>query len=461
MKQARLFSRGGGPRWLAGLLATLTLASAGADDWPQWLGPHRDGVWRESGIVGAFPAEGLKVRWRVPVNGGYSGPAVAEGRVLLMDRTEGPRPERKRGERALPVVPGQERILCVEAKTGRLLWEHRYERGYQIDFPNGPRATPVVHRGKVYALGAMGDLHCLEVRTGRVVWRRQFLEEYKDLEPPLWGFAGHPMVEGRTLVCTVGGPGSAVVAFDLATGQERWRALTTQEIGYAPPVVVEAGGRRQLIVLLSDLLASLDPRTGATNWSLPYPVEGKAQRPQTTIAMPRAQAGRLFLTSFYHGATWLDITGPQPAVLWHRQSSSKSTMNDGLHTVMCTPVLRQGHVYGVCGFGEFRCLELGAGDRRWETYSLTGGKAGLFANAFVVEQGDRQFVWNDQGELILVRLSPAGCEEISRARLLEPVENARGRDVVWCHPAFAGRCVYVRNGRELVCASLAAAEYRK
>ena len=446
-------------RWDLGVLWVLwvlCVPSTLADDWPQWFGPQRDGVWRETGILEKFPEGGPKVLWRVPVKGGYSGPAVVDGRVYLMDRTEGPRPERKRGERALPTVPGQERVFCLEAKTGRTLWEHAYDCPYQVDYPSGPRTTPVVHQGRVYTLGTMGDLLCLDARDGQLIWKKQFLKEFAGLEQPLWGFASHPLIEGQSLVCTVGGEGSAVVAFDVRTGQEIWRALTTKEIGYAPPLVTELRGKRQLIVWLSDLLASLDPATGTTNWTLPYPVSGKPQRPEVTIAQPRIQEGRLFLTSFYHGSTLFDVTGDKPAIVWHRQSSSKSTMNDGLHTVMSTPVLLEGHIYGVCGMGELRCLDLEKGDRHWETYAVTGGKEGLFANAFLVQQGKRFFVWNDQGELLIVRLTPQGCEVISKARLLEPLENARGRDVVWCHPAFANRCLFVRNGKELVCASLAA-----
>lgn len=424
------------------------------------MGPKRDGVWREKRILERFPDSGPKVLWRIPVQGGYSGPSVAGGRVFLMDRSEGARPERKKGERSLPVVPGKERILCLDATSGKPLWEHSYERAYQIDFPAGPRNSPLVHKGRVYTLGAMGDLLCLEAATGKQVWQRRFLEEFKGLEPPIWGFASQMLVEGSSLICTVGGEGSAVVAFDLSTGRELWRSLTTKEIGYAPTIVANLNGKRQLIVWLSDTLASLNPANGQTNWSMAYPVEGKPQRPEVTIATPRIQDGRLFLTSFYHGSTLLDVTGPTPTVIWDRHSSSKSTMNDGLHTVMCTPVFEKGHVYGVCGMGEFRCLELAKGDRVWETYAVTGGKEGLFANAFLVRQGDRFFIWNDQGELIIAKLSPKGCEEISRARVMEPVENARGRDVVWCHPAFANRCMFVRNGKELACVSLEAPESR-
>jgi len=166
----------------------------------------------------------------------------------------------------------------------------------------------------------------------------------------------------------------------------------------------------------------------------------------------------LFVTSFYQGALLMEPSDNPPGVqvVWNRRSTRHSEMNDGLHTTLGTPIIRDGYIYGVCGFGEFRCLDLATGDRKWESYALTGGEKGLFANAFMVEQAGRFWVWNDHGELILAKLQPGGLNELSRTKLLDPVEHTRGRDVLWCHPAFANRCAYMHNGKELICVSLAA-----
>jgi outer membrane protein assembly factor BamB len=337
-----------------------------------------------------------------------------------------------------------------------MLWEHSYDCAYRISYPAGPRATPLVADGHVFTLGAMGDLLCLDARHGKVIWRRQFLKEFTD-EPPVWGYAAHPLLEGDRLICLVGGTNSAVVAFHKDTGQELWRALDTREIGYAPPVIYTVGGRRQLIIWHPDGVAGLAPETGQVLWTHAYPVGGKPQRPEVTIAMPRLAGTKLFLTSFYQGSLLLELAGPQPGVVWNRRSRRKSEFEEGLHTTMCTPVLRDGHIYGLCGFGELRCLSLATGDRQWETFAVTEGKKSLFGQAFIVEQGGRYWMWNDQGELILARLNPQGYDEISRAKLLPTLENTRGRDVLWCHPAFAHRRAYVHNGHELLCVSLAAA----
>jgi len=390
------------------------------------------------------------------VNRGYCGPAVADGRLFMLDRLAGPPLQRKPGERSIPAAAGNERVLCLDASSGKQLWERTYDCPYRIGYPSGPRATPVVADGRVYTLGAMGDLLCLEAKTGKVVWDRHFLKDFELGDPPTWGFAAHPLLDGDRLICLVGGTNSAVVAFNKDTGKEVWRALTTKEIGYAPPVIQTIAGQRQLIIWHPDGLAGLDPQTGKIFWTHKYPVEGKPQRPEVSIATPKVKENRIFVTSFYHGALMLEVTNhPFGAkVIWDQHSTSQSTFDAGLHTVMSTPVWQDQHLYGICGYGELRCLEAATGERVWESDGAMGGKTGLFGTAFLVQQEDRFFVWNDQGELILARLTPKGFEQISRAKLLETSENTRGRDIVWCYPAFANRCVFVHNGKELICVDL-------
>ena len=421
------------------------------------MGPKRDGVWRETGILQKFPSNGPPVCWRVPVNRGYCGPAVANGRLFMLDRLQGTRAEPKPGERIDPAVPGSERVLCLDARTGQKIWEHSYECPYKIGYPSGPRATPTVEGDRVFTLGAMGDLLCLSAKTGDVIWQHHLLKEFAAGEPPTWGYAAHPLLDGNRLICLVGGSNSAVVAFEKNTGKVVWQALTAQEIGYAPPMIYEIAGRRQLIIWHPDAVVSLEPETGKPFWTQKYPVAGKLQRPEVTIATPRLGGDKLFFSSFYHGALLLQVTNHPPGALvaWDRHSTNHSSFTDGLHTVMCTPVWKGQYIYGICGEGELRCLDAISGDRVWESEEAV--KPGLFGTAFFVEHGDDVFVWNDQGELVLGRLSPKGFTVASRAKLLETSENTRGRDIVWCAPAFADRCAFVQNGKELICISLSAA----
>jgi outer membrane protein assembly factor BamB len=263
------------------------------------------------------------------------------------------------------------------------------------------------------------------------------------------------LLDGDRLICLVGGTNTAVVAFSKDTGKEVWRALNAVEIGYAPPAIYMVHGQRQLIIWHTDGVNGLDPVTGKVLWSQAYPVGGEPKRPEVTIALPRLEGDRLFLTCFYQGSLLLRIGQESPQILWNRRSTSDETMNDGLHTVLGTPVFKDGYIYGVCGFGELRCLDAKTGDRVWETYAATGGQKGFFANVFLTAHEDRTFLWNDQGELIIASLKPDGYKEFSRAKLLEPLEKTRGRTVTWCHPAYANRCAYVHNGKDLICVSLA------
>jgi len=422
-----------------------------ADDWPQWQGPQRDGVWRETGILRQFPAEGPKVRWRAPLRAGYTGPAVADGRVYVMDRL--PASDAAAGTNATPSVkPAQERVLCLSEADGHVLWQHEYECRYTVSYPAGPRATPLVNQGKVYTLGAEGNLFCFEAGTGKVVWSHAFKKDF-GVGAPLWGFAGHPVVEGNKLICLVGGQGSTVVAFEKDTGRELWRALSAKEPGYAPPMIYQAGGCRQLILWHPESLNSLDPDTGRLYWTQPF--ECKAG---LTIATPRQLGDLLFVTAFYNGPLMMRLAPdrPEAKLLWRGQSNSEMK-TDGLHSIISTPFLEDGHIYGVCSYGQLRCLKAQTGERLWETFAATtDGKAVRWANAFLIKNGEVFFLPNEQGDLIIAKLSPEGYKELSRAHLLDPLNRDPGRRVVWSHPAFANRCVYTRNDQEIACFSLAA-----
>ena len=432
--------------WIVAASLALNLQ---AEDWPQWLGPKRDGVWRESGIVEKLP-EQLTYKWRVPIGGGYSGPAVANGRVFVMDRqlakdTTNPANAFSRGE-----IPGTERVVCLNEKDGKILWTHEYDSAYTVSYAAGPRVTPAVDGGKVYTVGAEGDLVCLEAESGKKVWARNFGKEF-GVKTPMWGFAGHPLVDGNKVICLVGGQGSVAVAFDKNSGKEIWRALSAKEPGYAPPVIYEFAGKRQLIIWHPESVNSLDPETGKVFWTYPT----KAIQSGMTIPTPLKSGDRLFLTSFYNGSLMLRVSGDEPEMIWaSKKISEKDT--DGLHSVMATPLIQDGHIYSPCSYGQFRCLKEESGERLWETFAPTSGKSERWGHAFVVKNGARAFIFNEKGDLIIAKLSPEKYEEISRAHLIDPLNRDPGRFVVWSHPAFANKHVYARNDKEIVSVSLAA-----
>ena len=424
---------------------------AQADDWPQWRGPQRDGVWRETGIVEKLPAQ-LPIVWRREIGGGYAGPAVAQGRVFVPDRLLGQGVKNPDDPFQREQIQGGERLFCLDAKTGRELWKHEYPCQYEVMYPSGPRVTPTVDGGKVYHLGAMGDFFCLTADGGKVLWSKQLLKNYGG-KINAWGFSSAPLIDGKKVILVAGGrPGAGVIALDKDTGADVWKALDLEDFGYAPPVLIEAGGRRQLIAWTPKAVSSLDPETGAVLWEQPFALESAL-----SIATPIYDAKKrwLFVTAFYNGPLLLELAADAPAarVVWKGKSQSERE-TDGLHAILCTPVFHDGHIYGVCSYGQLRCLEQATGKRVWETLEATG--SGRWWNAFIIQHGERFLVANEQGDLIFAQLEPSGYRELSRTHLIDGVQPIQRRKVVWSHPAFAGRCVFARNDQEILCADLAA-----
>lgn len=436
-------------------LLTLLALPLRADDWPQWRGAQRDGVWREDGIVARLPAE-LAIRWRTPVGGGFAAPIVANGKVFVFDRllpAEASEPENRWN--LIDPVNGDERIVCLDETSGRVLWSRQYACRYRISYPSGPRAAPTVDGERIYSVGAMGDLHCLALADGSLVWRKSYVEDF-GTKMNAWGMASAPLIDGERLIALVGGAhGSCVVAFDKHSGGVIWRALEAEDPGYSSPILIEHGGTRQLIVWNSLGISSLAPETGKVLWEQPFPTK-MGHAVATPVFDPAS--GRLFVTSFFDGPLMLRLESNPPSarVLWRGSSpSERPDRTDKLHGLLSTPILHGDHLYGVCSYGHLRCLEAATGRRIWATLDATG--EARWSNAFLVRHQDRVFLLNEHGELILARFTPEGYQELSRAKLIEPTtKTGNQRTVTWSHPAFANRCVFARNDREIVCASLAA-----
>ncbi len=419
-----------------------------ADDWPQWLGPQRDAVWRESGIVESIPESGLPVKWRVRVGGGYSGPAVVGGRVYLSDYEleEGTLINNPGGRNELG---GKERIWCLDANDGSVIWKHEYDCPYRLSYASGPRATPTVQNGRVYVLGAMGNFTCLNADDGTVLWGRDFVQEFS-AEVPVWGFCGHPLADGETVYCLVGGEGSIAVAFHAETGEEQWRALSAKETGYCPPTMITAAGKKQLLIWHPQAINSLNPKTGEVYWSLPLePSYGMS------IMAPRKSGDYLFASGIGDvGALMkLDRDKPGAAIVW------RSNAKTGVHCANSTPIIEDGTIYGCeCKSGQLRGVDLLTAERLWETLKPTSGtkRPASHGTAFLTRHDDRYFLFSETGDLILANLTREGYDERGRFHVLDPTNEAFGRPVVWSAPAFANRSLYVRNDKELVCVSLAA-----
>jgi len=421
-----------------------------ADDWPQWFGTQRDGVWRETGIVKQLPKGGPKLRWKQTVGNGYAGPAVVNDRVYVCDRiaAKNQDPKSRKGIKA-----GEERVLCLDDSTGEIVWTFAYDAPYTVQYAAGPRCTPVVNGEYLYTLGAEGQLHCLTASNGELVWAKQFLTEF-DVKAPVWGFAGSPLVEGDQLICLARGAGSTVVSFDKKTGAELWRAVTANEPGYCPPTVLNHGGKRVLLIWHPEAMQGLDLASGKELWSIPWKI-----RYGLTAPTPRHVGNQLFFTSFYNGSTMLSLgetARDEPIVAWQTErQSEKRTVH--LNSIIGTPVFVDEHIYGGCSYGQFRCLQASDGKRLWESVKPIVGKEVRWGTVFITPHEDRYFLFSEIGELIIANLSPKGYNELSRAKLIEPNGiDLRQRSVVWSHPAYANQSIYVRNDGEIRCYSLRA-----
>lgn len=424
---------------VAVLLTAASWARSLGADWPQWRGPDRDGVWTETGVVERFESEQIPIKWRARVGSGYSGPTVAEGRVFVTDR--------------LKAAAEQERVHCFDAMSGEALWSHAYACDYaRVGYQAGPRAGVTVADNRAYSLGTMGHLFCFDAPSGSVLWSRDLKQEYR-VKVPTWGIAAAPLIEADLLIVQVGGRDDAcLVAFDRATGRQRWRALG-DSASYSAPIVIEQAGQRVLVCITGERVVGLNPLTGALYWEHPF----TPSRMVITIATPVFDGRHLFFTSFYDGALLLRVDPEKLAVekLWRRKGPSERN-TDALHCCISTPLIRGDYIYGVDSYGELRCLDLKTGDRVWE--DLTATPKARWSNIHMVRNGEKIWMFNERGELMISRLSPDGFHEISRAGLIDPTEeqlSQRG-GVCWSHPAFADGHVYARNDEEIVCANLSA-----
>ena len=427
--------------WLAA--TTLSATVTFADEWPQWMGPRRDNVWREDGLLDSFPAEGPKVLWRTALAGGYAGPAVAAGRVFVTDYVTDADVKVANFERK--TSSGTERVLCLDEATGKQLWKHEYPVTYTIAYPAGPRCTPTVDGDRVYTLGAEGNLCCLETADGKVIWSRDLKADYAT-KAALWGWASHPLIDGDRLVCVVGTDVAHAVAFDKLTGKELWRAGKAPEQGYSPPTIIEVGGRRQLVFMKPDGIYAVEPETGRPIWESPYNADNGS------IIMAPVQVGDyLYVGGFQEKNLLLKLAadGSGVEVVWRNKPKH------GISAVNVQPFAADGHIYGFHEKGDLRAIAIPDGNVVWKGGGPLGERPQGSGTAFIVRQADRYWMFTEAGDLVIAKMSPEGYSETARAHLLEPTNTAFGRNVVWCGPAYADRSVFVRNDKEIIRVSLA------
>ena len=430
---------------LLSVVLCLSASESFAQDWPQWRGENRDGVWDDPNAKRVFKEGELKTLWRQPISSGYSGPTVADGRVFVMDRKTDPKQI--------------ERVLCFNEETGDPIWQKEYDCQYaKVGYVAGPRASVTVDGDHVYSLGTMGNLFCLAAEDGEIVWEIDLNERYKiskSKRMPVWGIAASPLVYGDLLIVHCGGDdGASIVAFDKTTGEERWRALEDRA-QYSSPILHQFAENEVLICWTGDNIVGLNPADGMVHWKVPMTPKNMP----IGIATPIVKDNHIFVTSFYDGSMMIKVAedGLSAEKVWDAVGENERTTK-ALHSIISTPVWIDDHIYGVDSYGEFRCIAAEDGSRAWSNEDAV--PKARWSTVHFVQNGDDTWMFNERGELIVGQLMPEGFQEISRAKLIEPTEPQLRRrgGVCWSHPAFANGKVFLRNDEELICVDLSKSE---
>ncbi len=404
---------------LAGGIWLVALALQAAD-WPQFLGSDRNGISAETNLAGAWPSDGPPVRWKKDVGQGFSGPVVAHGKLILFHRKA-----------------DQEIIDCMDAKTGGDVWRFAYPTSYQDDFgfDEGPRGTPAIVDGKVYAMGAEGFVHCVDFQSGKEIWHADCK---KDFQSPkgFFGMACSPLVEGGAVILNIGGSGGAgIIALDAATGTLRWKQGDV-EAGYSSPIAATIRGKRYALMFTRAGLSAVNPTNGAAYFDFPWRSRNNAS---VNAAAPVVSGDMIFLTASYGtGAVLLRVENGAPQKIW--------SGDEALSCHYATPVLYQGYLYGVDGRADpgmqprpsLRCVELQTGRVCWTQED--------FGAATVTLAGGQLFILTENGELLHAPVNPKEFHVAVRAQILPLGVRA--------YPALADGCLYARAKDKLVCVGL-------
>ena len=394
------------------LIFTTTLS---ASDWPQFLGPQRDGSY--PGPSAGLSLVKARLLWKKDVGQGFSSPVVVDGKLILFHRLD-----------------GNETVECLDAATGKRIWAFQYPTSYRDDFgfDEGPRGTPAVDEGRVYTFGAEGVLHAIDLAKGEKLWRVDTHPTF-GVRKGFFGSAASPLVEGSAVYLNVGGPqGAGLVAFDKKTGKPLWRA-TDDDAGYSSPIAATIDGVRSILCVTRAGLVAADPANGAIRFRFPFRSRSNAS---VNAAIPVVHGNLVFLSASYNtGAALLSVKGNRVDKVW--------AADDVLSNHYATAVRKGDYLYGFDGrqeFGQrFRCVEMKTGKVRWTADNFGAGTVTL--------AGDRLLILRENGEALLAAASPDAFRPQEKKQLLPAVVRA--------YPALAGGCLFLRNEKTLAAYALA------
>jgi len=404
------------PLLLGSAVLTLALgAQAIAADWPQMLGPGRNGVYAGPPLSETWGGAGPRVVWRRQIGQGLSGPVVVQNRVILFHR-----------------VSNREVVEAIDAASGKTVWQYAYPTSYRDDFgfDEGPRAVPVVANGVVYTFGAEGQLHAVDLASGMKIWSEDTMRRF-GVSKGFFGAAGSPLVEDGRVIANIGGKNAGIVAFDAKTGKVLW-TVTEDGASYSSGIGATIAGRRYAVFLSRNGLVGLDPMAGQVRFERQWRARYAAS---VNAATPVINGDLIFVSAEYGpGAGVLRFDGSKLTDVW--------SSDDVLSNHYSTSVYSGGYLYGFHGrqeFGQsFRAVEFQTGKVRWTQDRFGAGSVTL--------AGNRLLILRENGEMVLAAASPDGFKPIARAQILPATVRA--------YPAIADGMVYVRNDDTLLCLDL-------
>jgi outer membrane protein assembly factor BamB len=382
------------------------LALAAHADWLHYRGPSFNGVTAEK-----LPAnlKEPKQLWKVNVGTGTAAVTVRGNRAFTSGNYD----------------KKNDVLVCLDIANGRGVWRHEYPQPLDPKmFEGGPRSTPTVDGDGVYMLASDGDLFCLDAASGKVKWRKHLQKDFGGRKPE-WGYSGSPTIEGHTVLLDTGGRDSSTVALDKASGATVWKS-GGDEAGYASPVVATINSKRTVVVFKAKAIVGLDCSNGQELWRTEWKTEY-----DVNAATPIVLGNSVFVSSGYGtGAGVFEIASSGPTLKWKNRS---------LRSHVNTPVIHQGHVFGLdgnTGGGNLVCLELSSGSKRWEEKSVKGGS--------LIVASDRLMVLTEKGELVVCDASPEGFKAVLRSQVLDKR--------CWVQPTLSGGKLFVKNNAgDLAC----------
>ncbi|TWT58164.1 outer membrane biogenesis protein BamB [Thalassoglobus neptunius] len=400
-------------------LAIVLLTSQGivtADDWPQLLGPNRNGISKETGLIDAFPSSGPKVLWKSDGGVGMSGVVIAEGIACTLVQDD-----------------QQQYALALDPSTGKTLWKAGLAPAYKNSMGNGPRATPVIDRGQVFAYTGEGKLCCLDAKSGLTKWSVDAIASNQG-KPPEYGTASSPLTTEELVIVTVGTPEATVVAYDRETGAVRWKAGSGNPAGYSSAALLPLQGTVQVVVFHGQGVMSLYPGTGEVLWEYPYETPYDCN-----IATPIAVSQSVLISAGEnHGTTLLQVPkekGQDVQVVWESLGNRSVLRNEWQ-----TSILHDGKLYGFDNVGSagpvthLTCVDAQNGHQLW--------RKARFGKGNCVAADGKLWCSLMTGELVIVRVDAAGFDELDRATVIGETRQA---------PAISNGKLYLRDNSEVVC----------